>query len=144
MINWKVVGIVTVIGAVVSLFILGIVLSGTAPSKEIRIENSKTENSSRDDNGTALAGLRSKIRSIDTEGTLVSNVRSGDNDSWAVIEVTTKWHYQPKGARLDATRAFQKAWAYYRNDASALIEIKDLSGNKIGGSKLLGGVYVDD
>lgn len=96
------------------------------------------------DYSQAIASLRSKVQSLDPNGTIVSSIQTGDREQWAVIVVTTQWHYTPKGARLELTKGFQTAWASYTGNGNARIEIKDQSGNKVGGSTLTGSVYVND
>jgi len=65
------------------------------------------------------------------------------------VTVTTRWHYEPKAIRLQMAQVIWKAWAgIHRPEKpdAAYITLRDASGNKVGGSRVMGGslIWVSD
>jgi hypothetical protein len=71
------------------------------------------------------------------------------SDGIVNVYVSNSWHYEPKAMRKQAAQQFQQIWAliYSPNDQDrAHIWLKDISGNKVGGSRAIGGsmIWIDD
>jgi hypothetical protein len=136
-------GLILLVGALIWAERRGLIT--LPPPQPGKIENSAQEVAKppKKDHAQALEQFRAKVSSLDTAGTIVSSIRKGDSEEWVVIVVTSQWHSTPKGTRLELAKSFRNAWSSYLRE-NGLIEIKDRSGNKIGGSTFLGDVYVDD
>jgi len=61
------------------------------------------------------------------------------------ITVTTRWHYEPKAIRLQMAQVIWKAWAgIHRPEKpdAAYITLRDATGNKVGGSRVMAGSLI--
>lgn len=73
----------------------------------------------------------------------------GLNEDDLLVVVGSDWHYEPRQMRLQMAQAMWKIWAgiHSPNEPDkARISLKDMMGNRIGGSSWMGGsvVHVDD
>lgn len=87
--------------------------------------------------------LRMNGIGIDT----VEKVQIGSMPNIAKITVSNNWHSQPYQIRLQAAQGLQKLWGNLYLPESpdrGRIELIDLNGNKLGGSKVMGGVWVNE
>ncbi len=77
------------------------------------------------------------------DNSIVSRV-SQKGDSLTII-VANRWHYQPYQIRLQFVQNFWELWARIRspnNPDKARLEITDLNGNSVGGSRWLAGSLI--
>ncbi|MHC4879478.1 MAG: hypothetical protein ACYTGL_23735 [Planctomycetota bacterium] len=86
------------------------------------------------------------VVSVDSEGVLVTSADIDESfDQRIIVTVPNSFHYQPYPIRLQFTQAIHKLWVGVRDPESPHnpeISLRDVSGNEIGGTKLLGGVWV--
>ncbi len=78
----------------------------------------------------------------------IKQVGRGLDEDDLLIVVSSNWHYQPRQMRLQMAQALWKIWAGIHSPKEpdkAKISLKDMMGNRVGGSGIMGGslVHVD-
>lgn len=89
--------------------------------------------------------FRSLLSSIDKDDTIILGVSPGRVDGEVKIKVSNEFHYQPYQVRLQAAQALWKGWAsiYSPEDGDkARIQLVDLMGNEVGGSRVWAGSLI--
>jgi hypothetical protein len=106
-------------------------------------EQSKIQNDSLSKHEQYFNKLRMSGIGLET----VEKVQVSSMPNIVKIVVSNSWHSQPYQIRLQAAQGLQKLWGNLYLPESpdrGRIELVDLNGNKVGGSKIMGGVWVNE
>jgi len=108
---------------------------------EIKKEAESLEETTRK---TKLETFITTLRKVDPKGNILISAKYGELlRGEAVITVGDQWHYDTYQLRLQIAQDIESSWAHIYGD-KARIKLLDKNGNEVGGTKMLGGVWVQN
>lgn len=92
----------------------------------------------------AAANFRKKIMSIPAGKQMINKIEAGEIPGVLKIYVTNAWFSGEKYQQRQITTQFFNLWQQELGTDNAILHIYDQTGHEIAGTKLLGGVWVED
>lgn len=96
-------------------------------------------------NANAITEFRSALALIPGINDIIARVAQGDTAESVRVTVTNAWHHMHRQERLQGAQTIQRAWALVRSrdhPDAARLELVDLNGNEVGGSRVWGGTLI--
>jgi hypothetical protein len=92
----------------------------------------------------AVTSLRKKVMSISAGRQLISSIEAGDIPGVLVIHVSNAWFDGDTYQKRQLISQLVSLWQQELGTNNAIVHIYDRTGHEVGGTKFLGGVWVED
>ena len=92
----------------------------------------------------AAVAVRKKLLALEGSAQVLSDIRAGDVNGALRITVTNSWFDLRPYQKRQITQTIANLWQRELGEGPAILHIYDLTGREIAGTRVFGGVWIEE
>lgn len=96
------------------------------------------------DSARAIEKLRAKVMSVPESRRIFLSIESGSVQGVARVQVSNAWFNSRPHQRRQLTQMLANLWQQEMGEDAAILHVYDISGREVAGTRVLGGVWIED